>query len=259
MIPEAYQDLLERRLDGTATGEDLAVLEAYLACDPEARAYAEETARLADLLGSVETVAPPEALKREILGSVGSTAARPRRAGYRLADLFRARLGARTGYVFASGLAMGVLLATLLGREGWDGSRSEGLSGMMVPGSALEDLRPAGRIDLKGPGVLVTARAGSDGDRVLVAVAVTGGGRFDVTLSLPSGLVPAASRDVGRGGGEVQTTSEEIRVRQTQETEYAFVLTRTGEVSGPIVLRVASGGTVLEGSLGIEGIAPPGR
>lgn len=70
MIPEPTEALMWNKIDGTISGEDEAKLESLLSQDAGAREHFAELVRFSELLGGVEDVEPPTALRQRIEGAI---------------------------------------------------------------------------------------------------------------------------------------------------------------------------------------------
>jgi hypothetical protein len=107
---EKYRELIHAELDKTASAEELAALQEYLATDPEARRERAELAQLTNLLDVVEPVETPAGLHTSIMGaltpqrtSLGSAT----RSGSRWRLKFPL---IQYGYAMAAGLILGMVL-----------------------------------------------------------------------------------------------------------------------------------------------------
>jgi hypothetical protein len=138
MIDERWDVLIQEELDGVATPTDRALLYDRLARDPEVRAAYEDMQRLAGAMQNVPREEPPASLKIAVLNAIGHQSERaipappPRISVWaRLRDAFAARPIWGGGFVFLTGLAVGLFLFALLGHS--PTLDTQGLTGAMSP------------------------------------------------------------------------------------------------------------------------------
>ena len=143
MIDEKWDVIIQEELDGVASPSDRALLYDRLARDPDVRAAYEEMQRLSSAMRDVRREDPPGSLKVAILNAIGHGTERRtvpvRRAWWAgLRDAFVARPIWGGGFVFATGIAVGLLLFALVGHS--PTLDTQGLTGAMVPTERFERL-----------------------------------------------------------------------------------------------------------------------
>jgi hypothetical protein len=117
MTNERFEELLNREIDGVATPQEIAEVNAYLEAHPDARQLRDDVHRLSGMLRNVEEVKPPAGLKSYIMASVpqGRTDAVPRFSVVTwVRDLIATRTTFQYAYVFAAGLVVGVAVYSLV-------------------------------------------------------------------------------------------------------------------------------------------------
>jgi hypothetical protein len=146
MIDERWDGLIQEEMDGVATPTDRALLYDRLARDPDVRAAYEEMQRLAGAIRNVPREEPPASLKIGVMNAIGhdpSHTAVPAHASRRglwagFRDAFVARPVWGGGFVFATGIAVGLLLFALVGHS--PVLDTQGLTGAMTPTEHFERL-----------------------------------------------------------------------------------------------------------------------
>ena len=143
MIDERWDDLIQEELDGVATPTDRALLYDRLARDPAVRTAYEDMQRLSSVIREVPREDPPASLKIAIMNAIGHAPARrpvPVRSGWlpSLRDAFVARPIWGGGFVFATGIAVGLLLFALVGHS--PTLDTQGLTGTMTPAEHFQRL-----------------------------------------------------------------------------------------------------------------------
>lgn len=143
MIDERWDNLIQEELDGVATPTDRALLYDRLARDPDVRAAYEDMQRLSGAIREVHREEPPASLKIAVMNAIGQETPRqpvPVRthwsAGLRGAFVARPILG--SSFVFATGIAVGLLLFALVGHS--PTLDTQGLTGAMAPVERFERL-----------------------------------------------------------------------------------------------------------------------
>jgi len=143
MIDEKWDVIIQEELDGVASPSDRALLYDQLARNPDVRAAYEEMQRLSSVIRDVPREEPPASLKVAILNAIGPVAPRqtiPARRGWwtGLRDTFVARPIWGGGFVFATGIAVGLLIFALVGHS--PTLDTQGLTGAMTPTERFERL-----------------------------------------------------------------------------------------------------------------------
>jgi hypothetical protein len=156
MIDERTRELINRELDGCCSEEESRELEAFLSENEEALQYYDELLRAASALKRVEPAEPPSFLKTHILNSIQALP-HPERERMtlipRIRELFRKSPTARYSVVFASGLALGILLLLVFGPwQQTDIPDVSKVSGSMVMPSDIARLQLIDSVALDGAG-----------------------------------------------------------------------------------------------------------
>ena len=178
------EELLHLEIDGRATVEQLAELQALVASSAESKTYREDLMQMQKVLASSKEVEPPAELRQQILAGVaavqppwsldetrGRTASNPQaasrghRLGQRFLDSLREGLRPREAFAFGLGAAACLLIVFL---AGWDrfqaiGFPENALPGSMIPIETSESLQAIDRQVVEADGLRgmgVVARAG---------------------------------------------------------------------------------------------------
>jgi hypothetical protein len=253
MIDPRHDDLLEREIDGENSPEESAALRELIARRPEIAARYEQLAKLAQTLERVKRVEPPTGLVDEVLRRIRQRQA-PADRPVTWIDTLRAALrrqpALRYGFAFATGLALGVLVAALGGRSS-PFPRLEGapLSGTILPDlelARLETLSVA-RLDFDGVRGEATTKLGVG--KVLAEIQLDSGRPLDLELGFDGNmLTPLAFQQTG-AGRDVVLGPHELRFRHSGGGRYALVLAVSGEVPPPLRLKLSANGVRLERTL----------
>jgi hypothetical protein len=246
------ETLLNRAVDGENTAEEAAALEARLARDPGLRARHEGLRRATETLGRVEEVEAPRDLVDGVLLSI--RARRPlvaRRApwGEPLLSLLAGALRSRPVVAFASGLALGVLVAALVAPSLGTLERSE-IAGTILPPGRLGHLETVelapfqfegGRGEAttkRGPGVVVAEVRLDSPPAIDLAM------EFDAAVFAPRGFERS-----GGGGGDVVLGRDRLRLTHSGVGRYVLVLDVREEAPSQLRLKVSGNGASLEKTL----------
>jgi hypothetical protein len=191
MLDETLVDLVNRRIDGEATPEELQELDLIRAENEEVDAYFIETLALCELLESVPMKDPParlvEGVAKQISGGVRDTS-RPL--------TFESRSGARRRNVawLAGGVAAALLLAVALApavMRRVDPSQTSGT--MTLPESALEPFVTTAAASM--PGVSGSVRATPRGGEIVVAIGLASGAEGEIRIEFDAGALRLVSRE----------------------------------------------------------------
>lgn len=111
MITDKTEELMWQKIDGTISSQDEDRLEALIEGDAEVREHYEELTKFSEILGAVEEIEPPAALRQRIEGAIdwGRFAARqplPARVSRR--RWFPARWDFRLAFSAAAGFLIGI-------------------------------------------------------------------------------------------------------------------------------------------------------
>jgi anti-sigma factor RsiW len=245
------EELLNRELDGEATPEEVVELRRLVALRPELRARYEGLRALVRALERVKDGEVPEDLRGDVLRRI---AARPVPAAPRPG--WRAALGAalsrqpafRFAFVFAGGLALGILASALAVRLAPSADVAM-LAGTMLPESRLARLEPASRErlelgDAKGEAATRAARG-----RVLAEVDLDSSAAVTLTLEFdPAALTPLVFRQDG-AGRDVVLDSRGLRLSHLGHGRYSLLFEVKATTPAPLRLRLVSGAGLLERTL----------
>lgn len=253
MTGPRIEELINKEIDGVATPEETAALQAELASDDEAQGYYRDLQKLSGMLDAVPMVDPPPGLKPEIMRQVRARAAHRHREGWLRGFLRGFSLRPRPAYAlsFASGLAMGVLVFALLSGgltpPHMDRSRA---TGTLAPLPAPTELSVIDRAQIAERGFrgVATTRAG-DG-RVMAELELSAGGKitavveFDPDQLRPLGVEPGTSARI-----EAMLDRDRVRVTHFGEGRYHLHWTALADGNRTIRIRLTSGEEVWEGTL----------
>jgi hypothetical protein len=150
MIYETWETIIHEELDGVASAADRVRLYDQLSRDPQLRAYYEEMCRVTAAVHRVPAEEPPASLKTAILRAIEHItpswlpvrASRVKSSKTPWWADIRAAMAARPiwsgGFVFTSGIAMGLLIFALFGQT--PTLPTQDLTGTMVPAEQFERL-----------------------------------------------------------------------------------------------------------------------
>jgi hypothetical protein len=213
MIEREYEILIQEVLDGQATTEQRARLEAYLSKSEQGRTRKRELEAFFEALQEVEAVSPPADLKEAVLHTLQSRAAGadrriPRRDHLKLA------------FVFAAGLAAGVLtmgaLTGVLSPQGPGGEPP--VSGAMMP---LSPPTGAVRKAFQAGHGRVEAVSWKTGANHVVGLQVAADNPLAVELRFdPRRVEAGAVRQSRQALGRVEMASGRVLIQAEARSEY---------------------------------------
>lgn len=202
MMDEKLVDLVNRRIDGEATPEELRELESIRASNEEVNAYLQESLAVCELLDSVPMEDPPARLAagvaKEIRGGV-------RRRSRPLSFASRSEARRRNVVWLAGGVAAVLLVAIVLAPAVMRQADTSHVSGTMTsPESAPEPFVATARVSL--PGVAGSVRATASGNEVVAAIGLDSGAEGEILLEFDADalrlVTPGEASVVERRGKE---------------------------------------------------------
>ena len=247
MIDERWDALIQEELDGVATPTDRALLYDRLARDPDVRAAYEAMQRLAGAIRNVPREEPPASLKLSVLNSIGHDARHSVPAPGSRIDVWgslRAAFVAKPlwggGFVFATGLAVGLLLFALLGHS--PTLDTQGLSGAMIP---AEHFTRLGQKTIDFNGVHGQLETGLSSQGPCLYVDITDSPEpTEITVGLGQ---PNAFRGVHQetpANGQVSVDADGLRILNHGKNRY--LLTEAPAGQNEIMIRIRVGESTLE-------------
>ena len=250
MIQEKTESLMWEKIDGTIGPEDEAQLEAVLSKDAEAREHYEELTKFTELLGGVEKLEPPTALRQRIEGAIDFdryAARRPATPSF-FHRLFPVRMDFRVAAAAVAGLIVGVVGYHLVTLEpGPKGSLENVLTGTIGPvQNRLE-------IDLEGIRGAVSFR--QDNTLAISEVDIVSQREVELYLEYEGRSVQfRATGDVDSPLHDISLTGNTIMIKNLGAAEYVAAFYREDGVAAPLRVRIVSGGELL-----LEKEVQPGR
>jgi hypothetical protein len=254
MIDKTLETLMNETIDGTASPEDTARVEAAVAADAEARALFEDLQRLEGLLQSVPLAEPPAELKKGVLRRIDAisrpvASPAPGHAGedrFRFRDLF-ARFRPAYGLSFAGGLAAGIAVIALLSPP--SALEDGGLTGVMAPQEAFQSLPVADRVTFDTGGIHGTLETRFSPGFVISRVAVNAPGDVEIVAAFDGSLRPVGFRRQEPETGEVAIGADEARLHQHGRNTFWLIFEEGSKPPSDLHFRVYSGDLLFERSL----------
>ena len=256
MIDEKIEAMVHEEIDGVATTEDRARLREILERDPEVRAYFEDMKSLVGTLSRVRLEEPPATIKAAILRFVKARETdrrgmefRPRPAAegsrwYReILAAFNRRPAWGGGIVFASGIAIGVAVFSLLGRS--PVLDTGPLTGSMAPAAGSFQRVTERSIDFEGVQGRVETGISPDGRAILLDLRSVR--ETEVTVGFAGR--PHAFRGFYQqepAAGLVSFDPGGLRILHHGENRYLLTLSGDASLPAEVVVRIRVGERVLE-------------
>lgn len=256
MIDEKIEAILNEEIDGVATPEDRARLREILESNPEARAYSDDLRAVVHSLDQARLEEPPTSIKANVLRMIEAreaerlAAASPRHAPSGVRGWVHEALGALSrrpawggGLVFASGLAVGLVVFTLLGRS--PVLDTADLTGTMVPVQERFE-----RIDMRSiglEGVEGRVETGISPEGRALHLDLRSSREVEVTVGF------AGKPQTFRGfyqlepeAGLVSFDPGGLRILHRGQNRYLLTLSGDGDAPAEIVVQIRAGGEVFE-------------
>jgi len=245
MIDERWDDLIQEELDGVATPTDRALLYDRLARDPVVRTAYEDMQRLSSAIREVPREEPPSSLKIAIMNAIGHEPVRqplPVRMGWwaNLRNTFVARPIWGGGFVFTTGLAVGLLLFALVGRS--PTLDTQGLTGAMTP---AEHFQRVGQKNIDFNGVRGQMETGLSGQGPCLYLDLESAVPTEITV----GFLGQANAFRGfhqetPANGQVSVDAGGVRILHQGKNRY--LLTEAPAGQSDILVRIRVGDATLE-------------
>lgn len=166
-------DLIQGEIDGENSPDESAWIREHLEKDASARVLYEDLLKLSSLLSRVESIDPPEDLKRSILSEIDAS----RKAfGAAAGQLYLNKRWSlklpilKYGYIFASGLILGALVFSVYVRQVRERPFSgfPELFGTMIHKDLSEDLPVVDQVQLKSEGMSGTVLLRASGTNAVL-------------------------------------------------------------------------------------------
>jgi len=256
MVEREREGLIQDVLDGVATPEQVARLEAWLERDPAARARHQEMSELFEALKRVPRVEAPHDLRQNVLRALPPAAPGARAASSSAANGFRVRLA----YVFAAGLAAGVVgMGALSGL--WktpEPSRNLPVEGSMLPREAPSPGPGAVTRTWEAGAIRVDGTSWRVGSSRLATFQVRGGDAEIVLGFDPAGLIPVGFRQVRSRTGRAAIEHARVVIQGVDHGEYVVEFVEPSSPSPPLEVTVHAGGQAAAGPFAAPQAAPRG-
>ena len=254
MIRRKDDELLNREIEGENTAEESAALRERLGREPALRATHARLVALAQALREVRDEQPPPDLAEDILRSLRD---RPRPAARRagwidiLASTFASTARPRPVLTFASGLAVGMLVAAFLGQSlGLPRLDRSELAGTILPPDRLGPLETVDRdqFELEGARGEVTTKHGKG--VVLAEIRIDSSKAIDLAVEFDaSTFTPLAFERSGGGTADVLLGGDRVSLSHAGAGRYVLVLGVREAVPSRLRLRLSGNGASLEKTL----------
>jgi hypothetical protein len=249
MIPEKFTELINKEVDGLNSKEESRKLRGYLAKHPEARQLYEDLAKTAAGLKKVEELEPPAYLRQHILNSLGKRRTEEAREGSlwrRIVDAFGGHSMPRYALVFASGLAIGVLLLLIVVPRDLGVRDTSELTGTMALVPELSVFQPADSVAFKAPEASGVIKTYYGSDFVIAEVRLQSDAPVKTEIGFrPENMTFSGFKRLQGDEGSLDIGQNEVELTQSG-TNRGFVtfLTR-GDSRGPLEIRISRGGRTL--------------
>jgi hypothetical protein len=248
MVDEKYIEIMNRRIDGVATNEEIDILDEYLAKNEEARIHYDNLRRVAETLDNVEKVEAPADMKSNILNSINANQ-KPARVvqRYGMRDLISVVsnwIEYKTAVSFAAGAVAAVLVAALyLGGVDKITSQDERwMTGSMVVENISDETvlleesyfdinKVGGSVNLKRVGDIFTIELDIEAD-IKAGVMIS----FDQDQLAVAGFEQRANV-----GPDVQIFIDGLKITHFGENTYRFFLRPLTLTDSRVKLRIFAG------------------
>jgi len=235
-------------LDGIATPEEMAALQAYLDRNPDARDRYGDWKELFDSLSAVGLEEAPPALKSNVMSAVmARRRVRAQGAGWSesLRGFFRVPAW-RSALTFGSGVGVGAAAIAIVTGGMLGGARfdSSDISGAMIPPGAQVSGAVVEVRTLEIDGLMVSAGTRRTPDGVVVRIEANGGGAdgAEIVANFDGGaLHPTALRIDPPSAGDVEVSPSRIRVGLQGAGTFTVSLSTEAARTAPLELELRSG------------------
>lgn len=252
MVDRRYIELVNKWLDGELADEERADLDRYLAESRDALELQDDLTALEEMLGKLDRVDPPRELKGRILSLIDQAKYVPASSRAKKSRIWRLQPNLKYAYSFAAGLIIGVAvyaLTTGTFTPGNDADLSR-LTGTIIAGEKIDDVRPGGRREFAGSGFQGMLRAEFGKTLILVSVAI----ETDREVELVMGFDPEAVSFHGyqqseAQDGDLHTASGALRLAHMGENEYTFIFHRRPGHATDLTFAIHAGGVLYEDHL----------
>lgn len=254
MVNQHAVDLINRAIDGMLTEDEQAQLDALIIKDIAVRAYYDEHVRLSELIAKVEALKPSEHLKDSILGSVRRM--QPQRPQpSRIMSSIQSVVSARYMLVFAGGLAAGLAIFTLVGRQatgtasGWD---STSASGTMILDTQEEKLDQLEETTIEINGQIIALRTRRSGELTLLDANLQGESPQSAVIRYLATELELVGISGVAGVNEAVITSGRIELPHLSPGPLVCVFRRLTTISAGVEVRVGADSAFESASLRVE-------
>lgn len=251
MIDKALETLMNESIDGTASAEETARMDAAIAADDEARGLFEDLQRLEGALASMPLDEPPAELKAGILRRIEAIAAsRPEAPAAASATAysrgnafswhhFFARFRPAYGLTFAGGIAAGIAVFALLSPP--SAVENAPLSGVMAPQEAFSALPVADRASFDAGGVHGTLETRVSSGHVIGRIAIDSQGEAEVVAGFDATLHPVGFRRLEPATGQVLIGASEVHLHQDGPNTFWLIFETGSNPPSNLEFKVYSG------------------
>jgi hypothetical protein len=241
MIQERTESLMWEKIDGTISPEDEAKLDAALSKSVETREHFEELRKFAKLLGGVEKLEPPTALRQRIEGAIDfdRCAAREPATPSFIRRLFPGRLDFRLAAAAVAGIFVGVVGYHLVTLE----TDSKASLDDAVTGT-IGRVQNGLKIDLEGVRGAVSFR--QDNTLVISEVDIFSQREVEVYLEYEGRSVELRAKgDVDSPLHDISLAGSTIVVKNLGAATYLATFYREDGAAPPLQVRIVSGDELL--------------
>lgn len=253
MKTNQYEDLMQQVLDGLATPEEEARLEAALAGDASLRGRYQELQRLFAMLESVGEVEPPPGALEEALQQVRQIGANRPQGQHTLGrgwlgagwEALRQRFTPQLAYAFTTGTIAGIALFAVF--EGQVPSKIDGNTpGTVVSRHRFDTAHPLDRVELQAngfQGVLSTSMV--DGT-LLGELECSSSAAAAIFLEWDFSAEPLLGFDQSSPLGRIAVEPKGLRIEHQGENRYRIWFGAPRQQGAQLRIRVDVGGTTLK-------------
>ena len=246
MTSASFQELANAVLDGTATPEQRAALEAELEADAGARDQFHTLEIAFGALAHTPPLAPPAELKSRIMMAIRAERDRPR-AGTRLLSGLSQLFTLRLASAFATGCAAGILV-WVLATENHGSTAGLPTSGAMMPPAQGE--RIGNGITLGAGMAHATIEARRGGSVIEAVISARANGPAELILQHDPALAPDGIDPLGSTPRQVSFAPGRVALQFSGEL--SCTLRFRGASTSPLRVAIQAGDKLAEGVLDLS-------
>lgn len=260
MIGEEYKAIINEEIDGEATPERSAKLTEYLDSHEEARMYHDDLMRLAHMLGTVESVDPPDELKTNVMDAIHARRnalnpkSDPQKTEHRkegwpatLVQAFQNHRRLSYAYSFAAGVLVTVGAFALMDdglRSG--GFETGGLTGAMAPVASFVSVDKQ-TFDQAGIHGVVESKYSSG--QVLTEIRIESPTPVDIEIRFDAEAMNLIGFEQGSVGMGAIFEPGRVVLNHTGENRYSFIFEGKSLTGSTLAIRLESAEVLIEKAL----------